>query len=338
MNRISLTYWIMALVVTLPFSSLRADRPGSQSSVLDGVRRAPQNPAVGQHDRGGSGHHGSGHRSRSAAYPLWPWPLYTQGGWFVPGWSYPPGGIYYVPRFPYGEYYLPPAYAPAELYYGPRAVERFLGIGAAPGVVPPAVNVVPPAVNAPRAPDDVAVDGKAGALADKLRKSNATARDRARRFIEFGDALFLKEKYHEAGQRYRSAIEAAADLPEAYYRHGFALVATKQYRPAAKALRIAMELAPESLRNERLRQTLYGDNRLTQAAHMEQLAEATIEEPDNGDLYFLIGACLYGDGEGDRAVRFLQRAAELAGPDGAFLIPLLAPPPDADEPMVDRDT
>jgi hypothetical protein len=337
MNHTSLTYWIMALVTALSFSNLRADRPGSQSSVLDGVRRAPQNPAVGQHDPRGTGQHGSGHRSWSGRHPLWPWPLYTQGGWFVPGWSYP-GGIYYVPRLPYGEYYLPPAYAPAELYYGPRAVERFLGIGAAPGFVPPAVNVVPPAVNVPRAPDDAAVGRNAGALADKLRKSNAAARERARRLIEFGDALFLREKYHEAGQRYRSAIEAAADLPEAYYRQGFALVATKQYRPAAKALRIAVELAPEMLLNERLRQTLYGDNRLTQAAHVEQLAEATIEEPDNGDLYFLIGACLYGDGEGDRAVRFLQRAAELAGPDAAFLTPLLAPPPDADEPIVDRDT
>ncbi len=243
-------------------------------------------------------------------------PMLSYGAYY-PGWNYSywgPTGIYYNPSSNYLGYYVPPSYMPAELNYGPQALDRFLGVRR-----PPPVAAAP--VAAARA--DAAATTP---LAGRLRKSNTAARERARRFLAFGDALFLKQRCHEAAQRYRSAIATAPDLAEAYYRQGFALLAVKQYRLAAKALRIGVELDPEILRGGTLLTTLYGDNHLAKGAHLEQLADKALANPRDGDLLFLIGAFLYADGEGDRAVRFLQKAFDLAKPEATFLMPLLAPP------------
>ena len=167
-------------------------------------------------------------------------------------------------------------------------------------------------------------------VADKLRKSNDEARARGKRFLDFGNALFREQRFHEALQRYKSAIEAAPDLTEAYVREGFALIAVNQYRLATKALKIALELDPEYVRSQFRLDDLYGDNRLAKTSHLELLAREALENPGDGDLLFLVGMSLYADGEVDRASRFFAKAAELGGAEAVRLLtPVLgkaAPP------------
>ena len=60
---------------------------------------------------------------------------------------------------------------------------------------------------------------------------------------------------------------------------------------------------------------LPGPELLAKSAHFEQLLEVTLDRTSDGDLLFLVGMFLYCDGEMGRARKFLQRAADLAGPE-----------------------
>ncbi|MHB8973323.1 MAG: tetratricopeptide repeat protein [Pirellulaceae bacterium] len=253
---------------------------------------------------------------------------------YYPNWGFGvggPTGIFFDPSTNTAEYYLPPTYAPAELSYGPLAVDRFLGIRRSP------LEVAPPAAVAPDVtPREVTPAGVAG----KLRKSNEEARARGTRFLEFGNSLFLEQRFHEALQRYKSAIEAAPDMSEAYVREGFALIAVNQYRLATKAFKIALELDPEYVKSGFRLDDLYGDNRLAKTSHLELLAREAIEKPGDADLLFLVGISLYTDGEVERARRFLAKATEFGGEEAARLLaPLLgtAAPPEVVPAVPDKD-
>ena len=254
-----------------------------------------------------NGPHGGFHYHGSFPYPRHLDP-------YVYGRSYDgyvsPHGIYYNPQSGYVDYYLPPVHFPAELMYGPQAMRRFMGIDAAPhlAVPPPA-----PAVPAPAAP----AKPEAEALpAPKVRESNAAARERALHFLSAGDKLFREQRHHEALQRYKSASEAAPDVADAYFRQGFALVATNRYELAAAAFRRGLALEPSWAESLFRVDELYRDAALAKQAHLDALARAALDAPSDADLMFVLGVFLHFDGQGDRAQRFFVRARELAA-DGA---------------------
>ncbi len=285
--------------------------------------REPQHSPRGPMRRG----YGWPHRSSinlfvGAAPGNFFWPMFGVGAYY-PAFDFPywgPTGIYLDSAAVYGEYYLPPVFTPAELAYGPLAVERFLGVRRDGVVAPPAI---PPAAGLPVPAEPADDEDRVERFAPKLRKSNDSARQLARRFVAFGDALFEQQRCHEALQRYKSAIEAAPDLAEAYYRQGFALIAVSQYRLAAKALRIAVELDPGMSRGDFQLDQLYKDNRLAKIAHLEQLSGEALDRAGNGDMLFLVGMSLLCDGQTEQAQKFLQKAMELGGAGAAFMAPLL---------------
>jgi tetratricopeptide (TPR) repeat protein len=168
----------------------------------------------------------------------------------------------------------------------------------------------------------------AAEIADRLRKSNDESRQRGRRFLAFGDALFQSQRFHEALQRYKSAAEAAPDLAEAYYRQGFALIAVNQYKLAVKAFKIALELDSNVIHIGPRLDQLYDGSGLAKASHLEALAGEALDRGGDLDLVFLVGMFLFADGQWDRSKKFFARAAAAAGPDAKFLQPLLdATPP-----------
>ena len=59
--------------------------------------------------------------------------------------------------------------------------------------------------------------------------SNATARQRAAKFMELGDGYFAQSNYVLAYDRYKSAVQATPDLVEPYLRRGQALIAMQSY-------------------------------------------------------------------------------------------------------------
>jgi tetratricopeptide (TPR) repeat protein len=147
---------------------------------------------------------------------------------------------------------------------------------------------------------------------DVLRATNQETVDRARRFMGFGDAHFAKRKYADAYQRYRKAVEVAPGLTEAYFRQGFALVATGRYELANKMMRRGLAMDPGWPQSGFRLAELYGPNDQDKAAHLDAMAEAAGKDPNNVELLFLIGVCLHFDGKRERAAPFFERAAELS--------------------------
>jgi hypothetical protein len=193
---------------------------------------------------------------------------------------------------------------------------------AAPIVVPqdPWFGLPPPGVFdlgglAQPAPPALAAPADAGeALEPQVRESNAEARARAWRFLGFGDTHFLAQRFRDANPRYRSATEIAPDLVEAHFRHGQALLATGQFELAARAFKRGMALGPAWTEAEFSLAQLYGENRLAKTSHMERLALAAEQQPENADLLLLVAMQLYFDQQPQRAAPFFRRAAtQLAG-------------------------
>jgi tetratricopeptide (TPR) repeat protein len=145
----------------------------------------------------------------------------------------------------------------------------------------------------------------------KVRIANAEATARARQFIEYGDARFRHQQFADAYQRYRKAAESAPNLADAYFRQAFAQAALGRYRPAVNSIRRGLALEPEWAKAPLRLGQLYDRNRAAKETHLERLALAADDEPESGELMFLLGVELLCDDQPERARTFLLRAAEL---------------------------
>ena len=235
--------------------------------------------------------------------------------------GYPPWDSWCPPYPPYW-YYPPPMFVPAEALYGPQAVKRFLGVQDSNPAPRTTITWPGPAMVAPL-PGQAPLEPKKPPEAVP-RAANAETRALARRFIGFGDQHFTNEKYGEAYQRYRKAAEVMPELAEAYFRQGFALIGAGRYDLAAKVIKRGLALDPGWPKSGFRLNELYGGNQGAKAAHLEALAAAAEKSPDNADLLFLLGVCLFFDGARDRAAPFFERAVQLAGP-GEHLLGFLEP-------------
>jgi hypothetical protein len=228
--------------------------------------------------------------------PVWGYGSYPY--WYDP---YPYGGAYYP-----GPIVLPPLYLPAEQMYGPQAVRQFMGLNNPA----PAQNVI----IANKLPDLDAGDAR-----PRVRISNMASKAQAGKFIAFGDALFFKQNYNSALERYRSASLSASDLPETYLRQGFALVAMGRYESAAKVMRRGLLLQNDPSRLTMRLDQLYKENRAAKSAHLESLAREVEGNPQSADLLLLLGLQLFFDGQPDRAAPVFERCKQLDGnEDGAI--------------------
>ncbi|MBI2825286.1 MAG: tetratricopeptide repeat protein [Planctomycetia bacterium] len=239
----------------------------------------------------------------------------------------PPWGYYAYPPPFYGPVFLPPLVIPSDLLYGPQAIKRFFGFEEpAPVAVPDAAQ--PAAIRngqgggfgilAPDPPDPPKAK----------RASGAEARARSQRFIVLGDGYFSKQEYSDANQRYRSAVQAAPDVAQGYFRQGFALLALGRYDLAVRSFKRGLKLDENWINGAFRLDLVYGDNQLAKAAHLEALANAAAKGP-HSDLLFLVGTFLYFDGKADRAFPFFHRAHDLAGADVEHIdvfLKALAPP------------
>jgi tetratricopeptide (TPR) repeat protein len=145
-----------------------------------------------------------------------------------------------------------------------------------------------------------------------VRKSNEAARERAETFIQRGDLLFGEGQFQPALQRYKSATEAAPDLATPYIRQGIALAATNRFDLAAKAFKIGASLAPDIRFDGFELDMIYGPGKeFTKKLHFEDVARAGLDQPENGNIMFVLGVLLFYDGQIDRSEKFFRRAADL---------------------------
>ncbi len=262
---------------------------------------------------------------------------YWAGGYIVSGYpNYYPG---------WGPYGATPVVGGMTVF-GPQAGVNF-GSGrpaagpVAPGGGMPAAGPVGggQAVNAP-APAAVGGGQGAGVAAPgdlqphgKPRTTNTESKARAGKFIQYGDALFVKQKYNSALERYREAATVAPDLAEAYFRQAFALVGSSQYDSAKKALDRGLRMRPNWPDTNFELATLYGPKgKLARTSHRESLASAIEQNPQSADLLLMMGVLLYCDGERDRSRLFFDRAIELGANQDHLFDRFIAPRPGEPEP------
>jgi tetratricopeptide (TPR) repeat protein len=218
-------------------------------------------------------------------------------------------------------YSPPPIFLPAEELYGPLAMQRFMGVDHwfRPQ---PKVNVKVNVTVPPARDNKVAAAGQDKGIAPpapqkKLpdRGTNPQSNNLAWKFLGYGDALFGQQKYAEANDRYRKASRNAPQLADAWFRQGFAMAAIGRYDLAVGAIKRGLSLDPTWPKSAFDLKDLYGADEMARNAHLDALAKAAEEKPTDGDLLFMVGVYLHFDGQADRARKFFQRAAEIAGDD-----------------------
>jgi tetratricopeptide (TPR) repeat protein len=170
-------------------------------------------------------------------------------------------------------------------------------------------------------PADMQVHGKP-------RTTNAAAKVRAGKFLQFGDASFAKQKYNSALERYREATTAAPDLADCYFRQCFALIGLGQYESAARTLERGLRIRPNWPESKFELTTIYGpDSQLAQAVHREALATAIEQNPQDADPLVLLGLLLHCSGERERAQLFFDQAVELGANAERLFDKFIAPRP-----------
>ncbi len=257
------------------------------------------------------------HRSSHSCVYRPYYPAYNSGYAWYPysSWNY-----YGYPSYPshYWQYgYSTPWVYPVQGV----AVNRFLGVNQL--VVPQgqiggnqaAANANQPAVAplaANRQPNAQPV----------LHIANRAGKARARRYVSYGDAHFRNGKFSEANLRYRNAAKADAALADAHFRQGYALMALGRYEPAARAIEEGLVLNPDWAQSGFHNDDLYGPNIEAKTKHIDALATAAADAPDDPVLQFLFGVCLYFDDQPAQAKPFFEHSARLSG-NGTHLIGFL---------------
>ncbi|MEX2176281.1 MAG: hypothetical protein WD872_18105 [Pirellulaceae bacterium] len=169
------------------------------------------------------------------------------------------------------------------------------------------------------------IDAKAKAKEDTAdrpvarRATTAAERRATAELLAQGDSLFREQNFQPALMRYKLAAKAAPDLAEIYWRQGHALVACGSFVSAGGAFKRAIALDADVRRDGFTLDALYGTAALAKVAHLETLAEWALEREGSPEPYFLIGITLAYDGQPERASKFFQRAAELAGVGGGHI-------------------
>lgn len=154
-------------------------------------------------------------------------------------------------------------------------------------------------------------DGAAPAVAMESEVLEIEQERGVQLMIDLGDRLFRSGLYRQAANQYRSAALTVPGLAEAHLRHAYALVALGQYDEAAGSLRQSLRLKPQLVSSDFRSRSLYGDHS-SATAHIEGMAGAALQEPQNADLLLLIGTWLHFEGDETRAQRFLDRSAQLS--------------------------
>jgi tetratricopeptide (TPR) repeat protein len=242
------------------------------------------------------------------AYDVWPYYLDTGTG-------------------PLGPFVAPPLYVPAEqLGFGPQAVRRFMGL--AP-IASPVLNrniiIAPPAADAGNAANRAQADNRNALVPPanpRIRESNAQARERARQFIEFGDAQFTARNLVGAYDRYKKASEAAPDMAEPFFRMGHALADLGRYDQAVVAFRRGLSLRSDWPASGFRLADLYGDNLAARAAMFEALKHALEARPDDASAHYVAAVQLFFDDRQEQAHASFERARKL-GEAAAYVEPYL---------------
>lgn len=152
-----------------------------------------------------------------------------------------------------------------------------------------------------------------------LKRSTPQGRQRADRSISSGDAAFAKQSYARATSRYREAVARAPDYAEGHFRLAHMYIASRQFDLALKSALTALELSGTARRDGFSLADMYQGNGFARQKDDERLLDASLREPNDGGLQFLIGLTLHYGGNPLKAREHFQKAAGLAGPQQDYV-------------------
>lgn len=198
-----------------------------------------------------------------------------------------------------GFYWIPPvAVVDAGQLYGPRALRNFLGINNAPAVqvvqsvAPEPEPAVAPAVALPA-------------------MASATARERAIKFLQYGDRHFREGRYREALARYKKATASATDMAEAEFRKAFAEIMMGDLSDATIAIRRGLAKKSTWPDADFAIDDLFG---AAAKAEAYRTLQTRLRATDfDADTHFLLGVMLHFDGQIEAAQAHFVRTIELLG-------------------------
>lgn len=238
-----------------------------------------------------------------------------------------PYGVYYRPSDNFVEYYLPP-FAPAELRWGPQAMNQFFGVDrnfAMGPLLSQNLTDLPNPTYPTLTPEMVKMVLGERQDPGLPEPSLPAARERAARYVAFGDRLFKEQRIHEAMAKYRDAVAAAPDLAASQFRLGLGYLATGRMEEAAESFKRGMQLEPQYVFTTSFHlDELYAGNPLAKNALLEGIARRTLNDPNNSDYLFDVGVVLYFEGQIDTARKYFAAARmRLSGADDSYLRPFL---------------
>jgi hypothetical protein len=253
---------------------------------------------------------------------------YRGGGYAWPGYVGPIivspfGGVGYG----YG-YAQPYGYGYADGWYGPQWPPSYTNYGYSPVnpfVIPGGTIDTTP--NLPAIPEDPAVELEQ-ILSEQqqgitltpeerlqvLKPSTPEAQQTSLRRQASGDQHFHELRYAAAAQEYRLAIQAAADLPDNYFRLGFALAAMRRYEDAVDQFRYGLILDPTWPQRGESLESIWGEgNQFERRAAMHRVADWVRGDLRNADRIFLLAVFLHFDGDQEKSRSLIESAIRVAG-------------------------
>lgn len=152
-----------------------------------------------------------------------------------------------------------------------------------------------------------------------LKPSTPQGRVRADRLIAEGDDAFADQVFGRAAAKYRDAVAKAPDYPAAHFRLAHIYVAIRQYNLALKSVLTALELAGTSRRDGFSLEGIYRGNAMARGQHLDRLLDASLREPDDGGLLFLLGMTWHYGSNPLKAREYFHKAGELPGNHQAYV-------------------
>jgi hypothetical protein len=219
----------------------------------------------------------------------------------------------------YFRYHVPPGYERAGWTHGIGYAAKQPGFSYGPNVYPTSRAYI---AGTPQHPQ---YSGEAtGAHINLLKfegRSIAGNRDldAAQRYLALGDEQFAKGEFAQALRHYRRAGEAAPDFSAAFFRQGFAYIASNRSDFAAAAFRRGLGLDPNWNESRFDLARLLGDSSDQFEQHAAQMRTKAETRSMNSDTYFTLGVLHFVNNDDQAATAYFDAVYHIGGKNAQFL-------------------
>ncbi len=173
-------------------------------------------------------------------------------------------------------------------------------------------------------------------IAVAVKKSNGAAKQRSLHQQGLGDVAFFDQNFSKAYAHYRDAMRAAPDIPENYFRMGWALAATGHLESAVREIKRGLLLDPYwPLTGISLDERFGPENEIRKNSVLLNAAQWVREDIRDPDRLFLMGVLLHFNNDIDKALKFFETAGQLAGSPQHVQLFLHPQTPPQDQPDAD---